>query len=206
MLRNLNQSSGGKRVLGTPKTGVLGSLIPATGDNGPGYAYNSLSLPADAGKEICGTITTWPASGSLHAYEDTSYEFSGAADGSYWFEWQLKVNGVATGSPVRAWLQVGPAYAGVTATADDAVFSGGATIAGVLASVSIAATTDDAVFAGGAAPGGSWSGSISDADVARIADAVMARLLAVAIPVNIKQVNDVSIKGIGTPANPWNPV
>ena len=49
-------------------------------------------------------------------------------------------------------------------------------------------------------------GSLSDADIARIAAAVLAALQATAIPVNIKQVNDVTIKGIGTQSNPWNPV
>lgn len=41
---------------------------------------------------------------------------------------------------------------------------------------------------------------------ADIADAVLAALQATAIPVNIKAVNDVAIKGIGTQSNPWNPV
>lgn len=39
-----------------------------------------------------------------------------------------------------------------------------------------------------------------------IAAAVVSALSATVIPVNIKAVNDVTIKGIGTPANPWNPV
>lgn len=39
-----------------------------------------------------------------------------------------------------------------------------------------------------------------------IAAAVLAELSATVIPANIKAVNDVTIKGVGTPANPWNPV
>ncbi len=38
-----------------------------------------------------------------------------------------------------------------------------------------------------------------------IAAAVLAALQATTIPVNVTQVNDVTIKGVGTPANPWNP-
>ena len=38
-----------------------------------------------------------------------------------------------------------------------------------------------------------------------IAAAVLAALQATPIPVNVTQVNDVTIKGVGTPANPWNP-
>ena len=38
-----------------------------------------------------------------------------------------------------------------------------------------------------------------------IAAAVLAVLQGTTIPVNVKAVNDVTIKGVGTPANPWNP-
>lgn len=38
-----------------------------------------------------------------------------------------------------------------------------------------------------------------------IASAVTSNLQATTIPVNVTQVNDVTIKGVGTPANPWNP-
>lgn len=97
----------GSLIIGETGLGVLGSAIPSTGDNGAGYAYNDLSIPADATKEICGRITTWPSSGTLFAYEDTSFEFSGAADGAYSFAYQLYVDGVATGSPQTVTLTVG---------------------------------------------------------------------------------------------------
>lgn len=127
MLRNLNQSSGGQRVCGTPKSGVLGSLIPSTGDNGAGYTYNDLSLPADNTKEICGRITSWPSAGTLTAYEDTSFEFSGAPDGVYSFQYQLYVDGVAVGPPASVGLTVGYIAASATfaVTTADTVFSGG---------------------------------------------------------------------------------
>lgn len=38
-----------------------------------------------------------------------------------------------------------------------------------------------------------------------IAAAVLAALQATTIPVNIKQVNDVTVQGAGTPANPMRP-
>ena len=38
-----------------------------------------------------------------------------------------------------------------------------------------------------------------------IASAVTSSLQSTTIPVNVTQVNDVTIKGVGTPANPWNP-
>ena len=47
---------------------------------------------------------------------------------------------------------------------------------------------------------------VTIANINDIAAAVLAALQATAIPVNIKQVNDVTIKGIGTQSNPWNPV
>lgn len=106
-LRNLNQSTANKRICGTPKTGVLGSLIPSGGDNGAGYAYTSLSLPADNAKEIKGRITTWPSAGVLKAFEDTSFTFTGAPDGTYSFGWQLSSNGIDIGAPATTSLLVG---------------------------------------------------------------------------------------------------
>jgi hypothetical protein len=94
-------------LVGGEGFGVLGSEIPSTGDNGAGYTYNDLSLPADANKEICGRITTWPTDGTLYAYEDTSFTFSDAPDGAYFFEYQLYVDGIAVGSPTRVDLVVG---------------------------------------------------------------------------------------------------
>jgi hypothetical protein len=87
--------------------GVLAENIPSTGENGGSYLYNDLSLPADNGKEICGRITSWPSDGNLFAYEDGSFEFTIAPDGSYTFIYQLYVDGVATGSPTTVSLFIG---------------------------------------------------------------------------------------------------
>ena len=105
----------GALLIGETGLGVLGSAIPATGDNGAGYAYNDLSLPADNSKEICGRITTWPSAGTLFAYEDTSFDFT-APDGAYSFQYQLYVDGVATGSPTTVNLQVGAGPQQLTAS------------------------------------------------------------------------------------------
>ena len=63
---------------------------------------------------------------------------------------------------------------------------------------------------------GSFTGSLSDADIARIvaalpsasdiAAALLAALNATTIPVNIKQVNSVPIKGSGVVGDTWGPV
>lgn len=93
-------------IVGESGHGVLAENIPSSGPNGAGYTYNDLSLPADNGKEIRGEVVTFPASGVFFAYEDTSFEFT-APDGTYFFEYQLYVDGVATGSPVQVDLVVG---------------------------------------------------------------------------------------------------
>lgn len=91
--------------------GVLGSEIPSAGPNGAGYLYNDLTLPADANKEVRGQIVTWPSAGTLKAYEDSSFEFSGAPDGNYSFEYQLYVDGVAVGATQVVLLSIGAAGA-----------------------------------------------------------------------------------------------
>lgn len=135
----------GAHLYGDAGLGVLGSLIPSTGDNGAGYTYNDLSLPADNTKEICGRITTWPASGALTAYEDTSFEFI-AADGAYSFAYQLYVDGVATGSPSTVSLYVGSVPVEIAASLGTASASG--FTAGINSSVTIAASIATAVASG----------------------------------------------------------
>ncbi len=54
--------------------------------------------------------------------------------------------------------------------------------------------------------GAAFTGSISDADITRIVQAVLAALNATAIPVNIKQVNSITIKGAGVTGNTWGPL
>jgi hypothetical protein len=124
----------GALIIGDVGLGALGSEIPSSGESGAGYAYNDLSLPADANKEICGRITTWPSAGTLFAYEDTSFEFSGAPNGIYTFQYQLYVDGVAVGSPTTVTLTVGATshVASGTFAAGAAVLSGAAAKSGIV--------------------------------------------------------------------------
>lgn len=103
-------------IVGGSGLGVLAENVPSTGENGPGYLYNDLSLPADNGKEVRGEIVVWPSAGTLAANEDSSFEFTGAPDGAYTFQYQLYVDGVLTGSPATVDLIVGGATT-VSATA-----------------------------------------------------------------------------------------
>ena len=99
--------------------GVLAETIPSEGDEGAAYCYNDLIFPEDNGKEICGRVVSLPSAGVMFAYEDTSFLFSGAPDGTYSFEYQLYVDGVATGLPATVELAVGAVTAG-TADATEA--------------------------------------------------------------------------------------
>lgn len=123
-LRNLNQRKPRGRILGTPKTGVLGALIPSTGVNGPGYAYPSLSLPADAAKEICGYITTWPTADSFDASENTGFTLSSALDGVYPFQFQLQADGVDVGTPRTATVTQSTPGVTISCLAGNAVAGG----------------------------------------------------------------------------------
>jgi hypothetical protein len=87
----------GALVCGNRGLGVLGSAVPSTGDNGAGYLYNDLSLPADANKEVRGLIVTPPSAGTFFAYEDSSFEFT-APDGAYTFTYRLYVDGADLGT------------------------------------------------------------------------------------------------------------
>ena len=94
-------------IVGDSGLGVLAENVPSTGENGPGYLYNDLDLPADNGKEVRGEIVVWPSAGTLAANEDSSFEFTGAPDGAYSFQYQLYVDGVLTGTPATVDLIVG---------------------------------------------------------------------------------------------------
>lgn len=124
----------GSLVIGDVGGGVLGSDIPSAGESGPPYTYNDLSLPADANKEICGRITTWPSAGTLFAHEDTSFEFTGAPNGTYTFQYQLYVDYVPVGSPTTVTLTVG----GTAHVATGSLLSGASVITGAAAKSGVA--------------------------------------------------------------------
>lgn len=104
-------------LIGDPGFGLLGSQIAATGDDGPGYLYNDISLPADASKEISGEIVTWPLHGELLADEDGSFVYT--PDSGYVgpdsFEYQLRVEGSPVGAPTLVELTVTGATQYITA-------------------------------------------------------------------------------------------
>lgn len=139
----------GAVLFGNAGFGVRGDQIASSGTAGPGYAYNDLSLPADAAKEICGRITTWPTAGTLDAGEDTGFTFT-APDGSYFFNYQLYVDGVATGTPTR--VDLAPGSGGGTGPVD-------VTATGDIAPISLSAPTGTAT--GGAVIDVSASGDIA---------------------------------------------
>lgn len=57
------------------------------------------------------------------------------------------------------------------------------------------------------APSGSPTLTLTPGDIAAVAAAVLAALMSGGpIPVNVKQVNDVPIRGTGTPGDTWGPV
>ena len=157
----------GAIVVGNRGLGILADNIPATGDAGPSFLFNDVALPADSGKEVCGRVTSWPSAGTLLAYEDGSFEFSGAPDGTYSFTYSLLVDGASQGTGTGT-LQVGsPAASFGINTADTTtafgavskpiaafststaatIFAGGG---GTIAAGGFTLATSDTTFAGGA--------------------------------------------------------
>ena len=126
MLRNLNYNLvAGKRILGTPRVGVLGSAIPAES-----YIYPSLDLPGDATKFYRGWVVTRPVQGTLTTYENGAYEYdSTGAVGQQSFTVQLYEQGAALGSPITVSIDVqsNATVSSVTVTPDPASIAGNAT-------------------------------------------------------------------------------
>lgn len=156
MLRNLNQSNSGRRILGVHTSGILASTIvaqTATGDNGPGLLYDDASLVGNAGKELRCVVVTPPSSGSLFVYENGSFELTGAVDGAYSVGYSLFVDGVQTLSDVAS-ITVGTVSGTAGAGTGTGVSSGsgGSAVGGISAApaVFIGITTDAPVFSGSA--------------------------------------------------------
>ncbi len=81
----------GKFIVGHQGGGVLAEDLDPEG-----HLADDVTLPADAGKEICGRITYWPPGLRLILDEDGGLEASGD-DGIYIATYQLYVDKVATG-------------------------------------------------------------------------------------------------------------
>ena len=94
----------GAVVVGVPGLGVLAEHVPSTGEHGGGFLYDSLAFPDDNGKEVRGFITRWPTLGTLVAYEDSSFEYTGPDDS---FEFQMYVDGLPVDDPQTVTLVIG---------------------------------------------------------------------------------------------------
>ena len=132
MLRNLNQSSGGRRILGVPQVGILAATIAsqtATGDNGPGLLYDESINPVNAGKQLRLVVTSPPSAGVFFAYENGSFDFSGAPDGSYSIGYDVLADDVLFGSDAATFAvgAVSATAAGVTLTGTSSISAGTAT-------------------------------------------------------------------------------
>lgn len=97
----------GKSIWGGRGLGVLAEDIPSTGQDGPGFLYPSLELPADNGKEIRGHVLTFPESFAPDEY--SSFVHDPATDGTRTATVQIYADGVAVGSPITVSLNVGAA-------------------------------------------------------------------------------------------------
>ena len=91
-------------VVGLGGWGVLGSELPATGENGPSVGYQWIDPIADANKEIWVRITTEPSAGALLMWPDSSFEYDGP---STTFEAQLAVDAADVGTPQTVTVTVG---------------------------------------------------------------------------------------------------
>jgi hypothetical protein len=169
MLRDLNQSFGGKRLCTTPLVGIPATSVPSTGTDGPGYVYNDLVFPADTDKLVRGFITSFPNAGTLVANEDTSFTFSGAPDGSYTFTYELRLDDIVQGTATVN-LDVGNPVTSFTITLGDTIFSGSATASSSpVATITI--TLDDiieALAATGYAPSNASADIILDNELVAI--------------------------------------
>lgn len=85
-------------MFGNTGHGVLAQDIPSTGDSGASFLYNDITLPADNNKSIRALVSNRPVVGNLFIYEDGSLTATGFPDGIHTFNYQLYVDGVATGS------------------------------------------------------------------------------------------------------------
>lgn len=97
MLRNLNQSSGGKRILGVPQIGILAAQIAAetaTGDHGQGALYNEAIQAVYAGKYLRMRITSpFPEIGTLFVAENGQITATDLPNGTHVFGYDLDVDG-----------------------------------------------------------------------------------------------------------------
>lgn len=102
-----------------PGLGILGSAIPATGDNGGSPALND---GVDPNKEYRWELVTPPSAGTLNLYEDLTFDFTHSADITTSFVYRLYEDGVSVGTATVN-LHIGPIATTITATTGAAIGS-----------------------------------------------------------------------------------
>ena len=159
MLRNLNVTTGGRRILGVPTVGILAATIAsetASGSNGPGLLYDEASNPANAGKQLRIRITSLPGSGALFVYENGAFDFGGAANGTHVIGYDVDADDAFLSSDTAS-IVVGAAdgsAAGATLTGTSSLTAGSAqgTAAGTAPGATV---TGSSSLSAGSATGGS---------------------------------------------------
>lgn len=172
MLRNLNASAGGRRILGTPYVGLLAEQIAAetaSGSDGPGLLYNEAVAPENSGKRLRLRVSSWPATGALIVAENGAYEWSGLPDGTHTLTYEVFVDGVSQGeaslvitvgsaaNAPGAALNAAASISGGTATGGSAAFAPGAAL-GATAAIAAGAATGSSLAN---APGATLSASVT---------------------------------------------
>ena len=163
MLRSLNATYAGERILASPHVGILASQIAAetaTGDHGPGILYNESVDPVYAGKYLRAWVTNPPTVGSLLVAENGAVEAVGLPDGVHTFNYDLIVDD-AYNSTSYFEVRVGV----VDATAAGATLTGTSTLTPGSATGELNATVPGCLFVSASTliPG-SATGGVSGAD------------------------------------------
>lgn len=108
MLRNLNKTYAGRRILGLCKTGVLGSTVPSGGLDGPSYLSNFVTTNSLQSAEVRGRIlsTNLPA-GTWYAWPDGRFNVApGVPSGAYTVDIEYFTYNVKSIPPVTMTITV----------------------------------------------------------------------------------------------------
>lgn len=104
--------SGGWLASGYAGHGILGSAIPAVGDNGGSPVLNDGVAPAS---EYRWELVTPPSAGTLTINEDLTFEFSYTSDIITTFVYRLYEDGVVAGTATVN-VQIGPSHTVIAIT------------------------------------------------------------------------------------------
>lgn len=182
ILRNLDVTTGGRRILGVPDVGILAETIASetsTGTNGPGLLYDESINPANAGKQLRIRITSLPSAGNIFVYENGAFDFWDAPAGTYYVGYDWYADDVFGGADT-ATIVVGAAdgaASGVTLTGTSSISTGSAS-GNVSSAVSGVTLTGTSSISAGAATGESpLSLTLTESAILAIAESVWARQL-----------------------------